>query len=153
MNCSPPGSSVHGILQARILEWVVMPFLRESSQPRDQTHVSYVSCLGRWIVYLSCHLGSPVLKPFLDLNLHQKSKDGFLYHLYLLHNLSLRLHSNSIRITPFSLPITTQRSTPALDHLRMHRAPLRMIPRAWVVLKKIKWSTQNFKTPLQITGY
>ena len=32
---SPPGSSVHGILQARILEWVTMPFSRGSSQPRD----------------------------------------------------------------------------------------------------------------------
>ena len=37
MDCSPPGSSVHGILQARILEWVVIPFSRVSSQPRDQT--------------------------------------------------------------------------------------------------------------------
>ena len=36
-DCSPPGSSVHGILQARILEWVVIPFSRESSQTRDQT--------------------------------------------------------------------------------------------------------------------
>ena len=35
-----PGSSVHGILQARILEWVAMPFSRGSSQPRDQTQVS-----------------------------------------------------------------------------------------------------------------
>ena len=35
-----PGSSVHGILQARILEWVVMPSSKESSQPRDQIHVS-----------------------------------------------------------------------------------------------------------------
>ena len=35
MDCSPPGSSVHGILQARILEWVAIPFSRESSQPRD----------------------------------------------------------------------------------------------------------------------
>ena len=35
MDCSPPGSSVHGILQARILEWVAMPFSRVSSQPRD----------------------------------------------------------------------------------------------------------------------
>ena len=40
MDCSPPGSSVHGILQARILEWVVMPFSRGSSQPRDRTRVS-----------------------------------------------------------------------------------------------------------------
>ena len=37
MDCSPPGSFVHGILQARILEWVAMPSSRESSQPRDQT--------------------------------------------------------------------------------------------------------------------
>ena len=40
MDCSPPGSSVHGILQARILKWVAMPSSRGSSQPRDQTHVS-----------------------------------------------------------------------------------------------------------------
>ena len=37
MDCSPPGSSVHGMLQARILEWVAMPSSRGSSQPRDQT--------------------------------------------------------------------------------------------------------------------
>ena len=41
---SPPGSSVHGILQARILERVSMPSSRGSSQPRDQTHISDVSC-------------------------------------------------------------------------------------------------------------
>ena len=34
-DCSPPGSSVHGILQARILEWVAIPFSRGPSQPRD----------------------------------------------------------------------------------------------------------------------
>ena len=39
LNCSPPGSSVHGILQARILEWVAIPFSRGSSWPRDQTWV------------------------------------------------------------------------------------------------------------------
>ena len=46
MNCSLSGSSVHGILQARILEWVAMLFSRGSSQPRDWTCVSYVSCIG-----------------------------------------------------------------------------------------------------------
>ena len=35
MDCSPPGSSVHGILQARMLEWVAISFSRRSSQPRD----------------------------------------------------------------------------------------------------------------------
>ena len=51
MDCSPPGSSVHGILQARVLEWVAMPSSRGSSQPRDQTHVSCISCIGRQILY------------------------------------------------------------------------------------------------------
>ena len=39
MDCSPPGSSVHGILQARMLEWVAIPSSRGSSKPRDQTQV------------------------------------------------------------------------------------------------------------------
>ena len=39
MDCSPPGSSVHGILQARTLEWVAIPFSRGSFRPRGQTHV------------------------------------------------------------------------------------------------------------------
>ena len=43
MDCSLPGSSVHGILQARILEWVAMPFSRGSSHPRDQTLVSCIA--------------------------------------------------------------------------------------------------------------
>ena len=38
MDCRPPGSSVHGILQAKILEWVAIPFSRESSQPSDLGH-------------------------------------------------------------------------------------------------------------------
>ena len=43
MNCSLPGSSVHGILQARVLEWVAMPFSRGSSRPRGQTRTFYIS--------------------------------------------------------------------------------------------------------------
>ena len=43
MDCSPPGSSVHGILQARILEWVAIPFSSGSYQPRDQIWVSYIA--------------------------------------------------------------------------------------------------------------
>ena len=46
VDCSLPGPSVHGILQERILEWVTMPLFRGSSQPRDQTCMSYVSCIG-----------------------------------------------------------------------------------------------------------
>ena len=43
IDCNPPGSSVHGILHARILECVAVPFSRESSQPRDQTQVSHIA--------------------------------------------------------------------------------------------------------------
>ena len=76
MNCSPPGSSVHGISQARTLEWLVIFFFRGSTRPRDQTWISCIadrfftiwatredspypgdlpnpciSCTGRWILY------------------------------------------------------------------------------------------------------
>ena len=47
MDCSLPDSSVRGILQTRILEWVVMPSSRRSSQSRDRTLISYVSSIGR----------------------------------------------------------------------------------------------------------
>ena len=43
MDCSPPGSSVHGIFQARILEWVAIVLSRVSSWPRNQTQVSHIT--------------------------------------------------------------------------------------------------------------
>ena len=51
MDCSPPGSSVCGILWARILEWGAISFCRGSSQARDRTCVSCGSCFGRQILY------------------------------------------------------------------------------------------------------
>ena len=48
MDCSPPCSCVHGILQARILEWVAIPFSRGSSQPGDPTQVSCTA--GRFFI-------------------------------------------------------------------------------------------------------
>ena len=47
----PPGSSVHGILQARIVELIAIPSSRGSFQLRDQTHISYLPCTGKWILY------------------------------------------------------------------------------------------------------
>ena len=58
MDCSPPGSTVHRILQARIVEWVTIPFSRGSSWPRDWTQVSYLSCIMRLDLYHWHHLGS-----------------------------------------------------------------------------------------------
>ena len=50
VDCSPPGSSVHGIFQTRILEWVAISFSRGSSQPRDRTQVSRIAgrCFNLW---------------------------------------------------------------------------------------------------------
>ena len=59
LDCSPPGSSVHGILQGRILEWVAIVFFRGSSWPRDRT---CVSCT-RWVLY-PCTTGeAPLCSP------------------------------------------------------------------------------------------
>ena len=56
MDCSLPGSPVHGILQTRILEWVAIPFSRGSSQPRDLTQLSHIA--GRfftlWAIREAC---------------------------------------------------------------------------------------------------
>ena len=62
MDCNSPGSSVHGILQVRILEWVVIPFSRGSSRPRDQTHVCLRLLHCRWLLYLLSSLGIPFIK-------------------------------------------------------------------------------------------
>ena len=51
MDCSLPDSSVPGIFQARILEWVAISYSRESSWPKDQIHISCISCTGRQILY------------------------------------------------------------------------------------------------------
>ena len=54
MDCSPPGSSVHGIFQVRILEWVATPFSRGSSWPRLNSGLLHC----RWILYHLSHQGS-----------------------------------------------------------------------------------------------
>ena len=65
MDYSPPDlSSVHGIFQARILEWVAMPSSRGSSRPSDPTRVSCGSCIGKQILYPLSHQGSPMVYIF-----------------------------------------------------------------------------------------
>ena len=56
MDCSPQGSSVHGILQARILQWVAISFSRASSQPRDWTWVTCTA--GRFFTIWAQQIGS-----------------------------------------------------------------------------------------------
>ena len=63
----PPGSSAHGNLQARTLEWVAIPFSRESSQPRDRTQVSRIA--GRFLTTREAHS-----LPYQEANKKQASK-------------------------------------------------------------------------------
>ena len=71
MDCSPPGSSVHGILQARILGWAAIPFSRGPSRPRDRTQVSctasrFFTCLSHQGNSLICKVNkteSPLCNP------------------------------------------------------------------------------------------
>ena len=71
MDCSFPGSSVHGILQARILNWVAVSSSRGSSRSRDQTLISFSFCTGRGILYQQNHLGSPLH------NIYRETDKGF----------------------------------------------------------------------------
>ena len=88
--CDPTDYTVHGILRARILEWVAFPFSRGSSQPRDQTQVSHIaggfftSCATReaqeyWSGYLSLLQG---------IFLTQESNQGILHGRWILYRLS-----------------------------------------------------------------
>ena len=69
VDCSLPGSSVHEILQTRILEQAAISYSKGLSWPKDQTHVSCISCLGRWILYHCTTWASPLdVRPVLKSN-------------------------------------------------------------------------------------
>ena len=84
-NCSPPGSSAHGVFQARIPEWIVIPFSRGSSRPRDWTWVSCIA--GRFFTIWGMR-EAPVLRPdFSHCNvsdLIEKNHISYLWKMYTL---------------------------------------------------------------------
>ena len=94
MDCSPPGSSVHGISQARILKRVATSYSRGSSWPKDGTHISCVSCIGREILQ-HCTMWETQL----GLNQDQTKICIFLW--------LLSLNSVLLSITPTSLAVTS----------------------------------------------
>ena len=101
MDYSPPGSSVHGILEARILKQVAIPSSRRSSWPRDQTCVSYVSCIGRWVLYHKHYLGS---QPIKSDDVHKNLLSAY-YMLDILYDLSnliltISISTNIIGVLP-----------------------------------------------------
>ena len=71
MECSLPGSSVYGIFQARILDQVTISYSRGSLQTWDQTSISSISCIGRWILYHSttCNLCNKLFTFIVNYNL------------------------------------------------------------------------------------
>ena len=95
LDCSLPGSSVHGILQARILEWVTVHFSRGSSQPRDQTQVSCIA--GRfYTIWATREAQNTVHDPFCVLFIYGikikkeiKHKQMKPFHLLLQHSSTL----------------------------------------------------------------
>ena len=76
MDSSLPGSSVHGISQARILEWATISFSRVSSWPKDRTRVSCGSCIVGGILYPLSHQGSSLRRGGIWLNRSYESERG-----------------------------------------------------------------------------
>ena len=100
MRCSLPGSSVHGILQARILEWIAIPFSRGSSQPRDGAQVSHIA--GTFFPEIAGkpkNTGVGSLSLLQGIFLTQGSKWGLLLCWWMLYQLSYQ-RSPNILIEP-----------------------------------------------------
>ena len=85
MDSSLPGSSVHRSLQARVLEWLTISPFMGSSQSRNQTHISCVSCIGRWILYhWRFYYAMAVLLDLVLIASHSVSEES--QHLYRSHH-------------------------------------------------------------------
>ena len=86
-DCSPPGSSVRGILQAGILAWVAVPSSRVSSPPQDRPCVSWVLHIGRWILDHWCH---PAGSSFILIRFEQRMAENSQGALPILPSLQLQ---------------------------------------------------------------
>ena len=90
MDCSLPGSSVHAILHTRILEWVAFPLSRGSSQPRDQTQVSFIAggFFTSWAVKGSLRIPEWVAYPFSSRSSPSRNQKGASCCRWILYQLS-----------------------------------------------------------------
>ena len=66
MPCNLPGSCVHGIFQARTLEWFAISYSKESSWPRHWTHISWVFCVGKGRFFTTVPCGNPLVTLKID---------------------------------------------------------------------------------------
>ena len=107
MDCSPPGSSVHGILLARILEWVAIPFSKWSSQPGDQTWVSCIA--GRFFTIWTTR----------EAHQDRIKGTGLFGNIFKIFSLGLWLISEQICWSFSGLPVATvqESQSPASEHI------------------------------------
>ena len=144
MNHSPPASSVHGILQARILEWVAFPLSRGSSQPRDWILVSGIA----GILYYLSQQGSPSLSKFSSVtqscltlcNPMHRSTPGLPVHHLLLEFTQTHVDQVSDAIQP-SHPLSSP-SPPAPNPSQHQRGPNQMLD----FLSLLKSTYETWKT-------
>ena len=102
MDCILPSSSVHGILQARILEWVAISFSKGSYWPRDQTPVSCI--VGRFFTsWATREVGCPFLLQGIFLT--QGSNPGLLFYRQILYHLNLQGSPRATWLLPLSHPL------------------------------------------------
>ena len=126
MECSPPDSFVHGISQARIMEWAAISYSRGSFRLRDQILISCISCIGRQILYHWRNLGrlgsvqfNSVAQSFLTLcDLMNRSTPGLPVHHQLPESTQTHVHgvSDAIQLSHPLLP-----SSPPALNLSQHQ--------------------------------
>ena len=111
MDCNPPGSSVLGILQARMLEWVAISSSKESSQPRDWNCVSCISCIGRQILYHWATWEAQVYTTEYPVNFYVKRFTLFFFNLSIFIYKEMKLHIKKIIVTWHKKKLAVQRNS------------------------------------------
>ena len=112
MNYNLPGSSVHGTLQATIVEWAAMPSCRGSSQPRVWAHVSYVSCICSLVLTTSTTWETHEMDLILTLNSHFIVKKTWLLDIHHDRPKVKRFNTSRDRMKPQEIKLSAQRPCP-----------------------------------------
>ena len=141
MDCSPPGSSVHRILQARKMEWVAILFSRGSSWPRDQTRVSWIAG-GFFTIWATREL------PFMT---RRKQKGPNLFSTLNKQKTGYTFHSDiSIYFIQCNVPPMKNAASQSLSHVQLFATPwtvAHQAPPSLGLSRQDYWSGKPFPTP------